>query len=93
MSVTRGLTTRRIGVYGRRKLGKLKYKTMPNRPNNPTRFRFGNIRNRLAAFALKNSLGDFARNILQNEFEETARFWFIQGGGVESDFEQKFNEK
>lgn len=66
---------------------------MPNKPNNPQVFRFGNIRNRLAKIQIQHGLSEFARNILQNEFEAAAKYWFIQGGGKEADFEQKFNEK
>lgn len=66
---------------------------MPNIPNNPTRFRHSNIRKHLHIFQRQHGLSDHARQILQNEIEAAARYWFIQAGGSAEDFEIKFNEK
>lgn len=64
------------------------------RPQNTTRtFTNNRIRDRLAQLQKRFSLQDEARQIIHNEIEAAAKFWFIQGGGNESDFESKFNEK
>lgn len=65
---------------------------MPNTPNNPTRFRHANIRNRLADLQAKYGLSDAVRQILHNEIEKTARYWYLAGGGKEEDFEKLFNQ-
>jgi len=59
--------------------------------NTFTRYKFNNIRNRLATLQLKYNLPDPARQIIQNEIEAAARFWFVEGGGCAEDFETKFN--
>ena len=66
---------------------------MPNIPNNPTRFHHSHIRTRLQKFQLQNGLSDTARQILHNEIEAAARYWFIQAGGSVEDFEVKFNSE
>lgn len=64
------------------------------RPQNTVRsFTNNRIRDRLANLQKRFSLRDEARQILHNEIEAAAKFWFIQGGGKEADFEFKFNEK
>ena len=64
------------------------------RPQNTVRsFTNNRIRDRLANLQKRFSLQDEARKILHNEIEAAAKFWFIQGGGKEADFEFKFNEK
>ena len=65
---------------------------MPNIQNNPTRFKNGNIRNRLAAMLKKYGIPDALRQILHNEIEKTARYWYLAGGGKEEDFEKLFNQ-
>ena len=65
---------------------------MPNTPNNPTRFRHANIRSRLADLQAKYGLSDALRQILHNEFEATAKYWFERAGGKEEDFEKLFNK-
>ena len=63
-------------------------------PQNTVRsFTNNRIRDRLANLQKRFSLQDEARQILHNEIEAAAKFWFIQGGGKEADFEFKFNEK
>ena len=62
-----------------------------NKPNNPTKFNNSNIRNRLAALQAKYGLSDTLRQILHNEVEKTARYWYMAGGGKEEDFEKLFN--
>jgi hypothetical protein len=64
------------------------------RPQNSIRtFTNNRIRDRLAQLQKRFGLKDEARQILHNEIEAAAKFWFIQGGGIEADFESKFNEK
>ena len=64
------------------------------RPQNTTRtFTNNRIRDRLAELQKRFGLKDQARQIIHNEIEAAAKFWFIQGGGKEADFEFKFNEK
>lgn len=64
------------------------------RPQNTVRsFTNNRIRDRLANLQKRFSLQDEARQILHNEIEAAAKFWFIQGGGVEADFEKQFNGK
>lgn len=64
------------------------------RPQRTVRtFTNNRVRERLAELQKRFMLADQTRQILHNEIESASRFWFIQGGGVESDFEQKFNEK
>lgn len=64
------------------------------RPQNCIRiFNNTRIRTRLAQLQKRFGLKDEARQILHNEIEAAALYWFIQGGGNESDFESKFNEK
>ena len=63
-----------------------------NTPNNPTRFANKNIRNRLAALQAKYGLSDTLRQILHNEIEKAARYWYVAGGGKEEDFEKLFNQ-
>lgn len=64
------------------------------RPQNTIRiFNNTRIRDRLAQLQKRFGLQDEARQILHNEIEAAALYWFIQGGGVEADFEKKFNEK
>jgi hypothetical protein len=65
---------------------------MPNTPNNPTRFANKNIRNRLADLQAKYGLSDALRQILHNEFEAAAKYWFGRAGGKESKFEKLFNQ-
>ena len=63
-------------------------------PQNTVRsFTNNRIRDRLANLQKRFSLQDEARQIIHNEIEAAAKFWFIQGGGKESDFESKFNGK
>lgn len=62
-----------------------------NKPNNPTKFNNSNIRNRLAALQAKYGLSDTLRQMLHNEIEKTARYWYVAGGGKEEDFEKLFN--
>ena len=54
-------------------------------------FKNNQIRDRLADLQKRLPLSDTARQILHNEIESAAKFWFIQGGGVEGDFEKLFN--
>ena len=62
------------------------------RPQNTTRtFTNNAIRNRLADLQKRFLLKDTTRQILHNEIESAARYWFIRGGGVEADFEKLFN--
>lgn len=61
--------------------------------NTFTRYKFNNIRNRLATLQLKYNLPDPARQIIQNEIEAAALHWFLEAGGTEIDFETKFNAK
>ncbi len=64
------------------------------RPQNTIRtFLNNNIRNRLADLQKRFKIHDEARQIIHNEIEAAAKYWFIQGGGSESDFETKFNGK
>ena len=64
------------------------------RPQNTIRsFINRSIRNRLADLQKRFSLKDEARQIIHNEIEAAALYWFIQGGGSEADFETKFNGK
>ena len=64
------------------------------RPQNTVRsFTNNRIRDRLANLQKRFSLQDEARQIIHNEIEAAAKFWFIQGGGVEADFEKQFNGK
>ena len=64
------------------------------RPTQTTRaFKNNQIRDRLADLQKRLLLSDIARQILHNEIESAAKFWFIQGGGVEGDFEKMFNGK
>lgn len=64
------------------------------RPQNCIRiFNNNRIRDRLAQLQKRFSLQDEARQIIHNEIEAAAKFWFIQGGGVEADFEKQFNGK
>ena len=63
-----------------------------NTPNNPTRFRHANIRNRLADLQAKYGLSDALRQILHNEIEATAKHWFGRAGGKEGKFEKLFNQ-
>ena len=63
-----------------------------NTPNNPTRFRHANIRNRLADLQAKYGLSDTLRQMLHNEIEATAKHWFGRAGGKESKFEKLFNQ-
>lgn len=64
------------------------------RPQQTVRaFKHTQIRIRLAELQKRFTLTEEARQILHNEIESASRYWFIQGGGVEVDFEQKFNEK
>ncbi len=56
-------------------------------------FTHSNIRKRLLALQLRFKLKDESRQIIHNEIESAARYWFIQGGGSEADFEIKFNGK
>lgn len=64
------------------------------RPRQTTRaFKHNQIRIRLAELQKRFRMQDEARQIIHNEIEAASLYWFIQGGGVESDFEQKFNEK
>ena len=51
------------------------------------------VTKRLAVLQQKFGFSHEARQMFHNEIESAARFWFIQGGGLESDFETKFNEK
>ena len=63
------------------------------RPQHTIRtFTHSAIRKRLAALQLRFKLRDEARQIIHNEIESASRFWFIQGGGLEADFETKFND-
>lgn len=57
-----------------------------------TRHRRKNISARLRELGKKNGLPDTTRQILQNEFEATALYWFLQAGGNAEDFEKVFNE-
>ena len=61
--------------------------------NTFTRYKFNNIRNRLATLQLKYNLPDPARQIIQNEIEAAALHWFLEAGGTEAEFETKFNAK
>ena len=61
--------------------------------NTFTRYKFNNIRNRLADLQLKYNLPDPARQIIQNEIEAAALHWYLEAGGTESEFESKFNAK
>jgi len=64
------------------------------RPKNTARaFKHNQIRNRIAEPQKRFRLHEEARQIIHNEIESAARFWFIQGGGLEADFETRFNEK
>ena len=64
------------------------------RPQNTTRtFTNNRIRDRLAELQKRFGLKDQARQIIHNEIESAALYWFIQGGGKEADFESKFNGK
>lgn len=64
------------------------------RPQQTVRaFRHNKIRNRLAELQKRFKLQEEARQIIHNEIESASLYWFIQGGGVESDFEKLFNEK
>ena len=63
-----------------------------NKPNNPTRFANKNIRNRFARMLEKYGISDALRQILHNEIEKTARYWYVAGGGKEEDFEKLFNQ-
>lgn len=63
-----------------------------NTPNNPTRFANKNIRNRFARMLEKYGISDALRQILHNEIEKTARYWYVAGGGKEEDFEKLFNQ-
>jgi len=64
------------------------------RPQNTTRaFTNDRIRNRLHDLKKRFEINDQARQIIHNEIEAAARFWFIQGGGTAEDFEIKFNRK
>lgn len=65
---------------------------MPNKPNNSTRHRRKNISARLREMVKKHGLPDTTRQILQNEFEATALYWFIEAGGTPEDFEKLFNQ-
>ena len=38
-------------------------------------------------------MADTTRQKLQNQFEAACRFWFLQGGGNEAEFDNLFNEK
>ena len=62
------------------------------RPQNTTRtFTNNAIRNRLADLQKRFLLKDTARQILHNEIEAAARYWFVRSGGVEADFKKLFN--
>ena len=62
------------------------------RPQNTTRtFTNNAIRDRLADLQKRFLLKDTTRQILHNEIEAAARYWFIRGGGVEADFDNFFN--
>lgn len=64
------------------------------RPQHTIRaFTHAAIRKRLAALQQRFKMKDENRQIIHNEIEAAARYWFIQGGGSESDFENKFNGK
>ncbi len=64
------------------------------RPRQTTRaFKHNQIRNRLAELQNRFRLQDEARQIIHNEIKSASLYWFIQGGGVEADFEKMFNEK
>lgn len=64
------------------------------RPQNTARtFTHSRVRARLAELQKRFAPHEEARQIIHNEIESAARFWFIQGGGLEADFETKFNEK
>jgi hypothetical protein len=66
---------------------------MPNKPNNPTRFARKNIAKRLRELGNKSAIPDTTRQILQNQFDATALYWFLQGGGTVDDFEKLYNAK
>lgn len=59
----------------------------------PRAFKNSQIRDRLADLQKRLLLSDTARQIIHNEIEAAALYWFIQAGGVESDFEKLFNRK
>lgn len=61
--------------------------------NTFTRYNYHNIRNRLAALQRRTLMADTTRQTVQNEIEAAARFWFVQGGGSDAEFETKFNGK
>lgn len=64
------------------------------RPQQTVRtFTNNRVRARLAELQKRFMLADQTRQILHNEIESASRFWFIQGGGLEADFEKLFNEK
>ena len=56
-------------------------------------FKNNQVCDRLADLQKRLLLSDTARQIIHNEIESAAKFWFIQGGGVEADFEKMFNGK
>ena len=66
---------------------------MANKPNNPTAFRANNIQVRMRKIQQARGMADTTRQLLQSQFEAACRFWFLQGGGNEAEFESLFNEK
>lgn len=66
---------------------------MANKPNNPTAFRASNISNRMRKIQQAHGMADTTRQLLQSQFEAACRFWFLQGGGNDLEFESLFNEK
>lgn len=67
---------------------------MANKPNNPTAFRASNISNRLREIQQAQGMADTTRQRLQSQFEAACLYWFLEAGGIESEFNAKFyNEK
>jgi hypothetical protein len=65
---------------------------MPRNREQNTKYARKNISYRLRELSNKYAIPDTTRQILQNEFEATALFWFVLGGGTVEDFEKLFNE-
>jgi len=62
------------------------------RPQNTIRtFTNDRVRNRLHDLQKRFAISDQARQVIHNEIEAAAKYWFVQGGGTEADFETKFN--
>lgn len=66
---------------------------MANKPNNPTAFRANNIQVRLRKIQQARGMADTTRQLLQSQFEAACLYWFLEAGGVESEFNAKFHSE